>query len=65
MSWSIIYNKGYQKFDSVSSTVTSKVKGLGIIVDNSSNKIVKISDGRFFLGNRGDYRIFDVSGNWE
>ena len=50
ISWSIVYKKGYQQFDTVSSAVTTKVKGLGYI--DSSNGT------RYFNGD--DVQIFDV-----
>jgi P2X purinoceptor 4 len=44
VGWSILYKKGYQSFDSVSSAITTKVKGLGYIYDdtngNSSNSTI-------------------------
>jgi P2X purinoceptor 4 len=40
VGWSIVYKKGYQSFDSVSSAITTKVKGLGFIY----NDIVNVSN---------------------
>jgi hypothetical protein len=51
--WSIVYKKGYQRFDTVSSTVTTKVKGLGWI--NATNTSRSHNNG---LGN---FRLFDTA----
>jgi hypothetical protein len=69
LRWSIIYKKGYQEFDNVSSIVTSKVKGLGntiISTENTSN-LTNFNDYihhshhlRNQDGTRTTYRLFDV-----
>lgn len=64
LSWTIIYKKGYQQIDTVTSAVTTKVKGLGFIYDKlDSNKKVKVMGQNFFVYDQdGDgYRIFDVN----
>ena len=50
----MIKNKSYQSFDPVSSSVTSKVKGLGYIKNSSSNNLI-------FESGVKKFRIFDVS----
>lgn len=62
-SWSIIYNKGYQKFETVSSTVTTKVKGLGHTIDSENETMgIKFYNGKFIFDSDSvdQYRIFDV-----
>jgi hypothetical protein len=44
VGWSIVYKKGYQSFDTVSSAVTTKVKGLGYIENAGSDSIKRIFD---------------------
>ncbi|CAF1099834.1 unnamed protein product, partial [Brachionus calyciflorus] len=56
--WDIIKNKSYQAFDPVSSTVTSKVKGLGFV--NNTN-IQRALDSDFLIRNDEKYRLFDTA----
>lgn len=64
-SYDIIYNKGYQVTDTVSSTVTTKVKGLGFINldqygSNISNQLV--ANDLINKFNQGDrFRVFDTT----
>jgi hypothetical protein len=51
-SWELMFKKGYQSFDPVSSTVTTKVKGFGFLKQNDSN--IVFSDNI-------SYRIFDTA----
>lgn len=57
-SWSIIYKKGYQETDAVSSSVSSKVKGLGYIKYGSNETYVM--NGNLIASENGNIRIFDV-----
>ena len=47
-----MFKKGYQSFDAVSSTVTTKVKGFGYLKRNDSN---------IPFENNISYRIFDTA----
>lgn len=60
--YTIIYEKGYQQLDSVSSAVTTKVKGLGYLFLDEE-KILKLKDQMFFIStvNENNTRIFDVA----
>lgn len=59
IGWDIVQNKSYQTFDSVSSTVTSKVKGLGYV--NSTNNMRLLSNDFIVKAAKNDYRMFDVN----
>ena len=61
LSWSIVYKKGYQQFDTVSSTVTTKVKGLGFINDTSRLRQNNIFDKHLLYNGPDQFRLFDVS----
>ena len=51
----IIKNKSYQATESGSSTVVTKVKGIGFILNNeTSSSIIK---------NQGLFKVFDTSSN--
>lgn len=52
IGWELMFKKGYQSFDPVSSTVTTKVKGFGYLKQNDSN--IVFSDNI-------SYRIFDTA----
>jgi hypothetical protein len=56
-----VAKKGYQQFDTVSSTVTSKVKGLGYINFSNSTSDVKLLNGHFMIKSENGLRMFDVS----
>ena len=61
LSWSIVYKKGYQQFDTVSSTVTTKVKGLGFINDTNRLRQNNIFDKHLLYNGPDQFRLFDVS----
>lgn len=49
VGWELIYKKGYQAFDSVSSSVTTKVKGQGYVPINAThNKTLNKSDPFYY-----------------
>lgn len=58
VGWSIVYKKGYQEIDSVSSSVSTKVKGLGYIV--SSNASQENFTTQMLVTDNKKFRIFDV-----
>lgn len=65
--WDLILNKGYQTFESVSSVVTTKVKGQGYVPLNKSidMKLIK-SDKRYLekqyeLDPKVEYKILDTA----
>ena len=70
-SWELIHNKGYQKFDSVSSVVTTKVKGQGFVPINAKlpkfNRTHPLEYFRelFTLRQNVNYKILDTAGNWK
>lgn len=57
VGWSIVYKKGYQEIDSVSSSVSTKVKGLGYIASNSSQENFT---AQMLMKTSKNFRIFDV-----
>ena len=67
-SWDIIHNKGYQSSDTVSSAVTTKVKGLGFIEkdrkstnSSSANQTeVIVNDNKIEFKTKNSTRLFDV-----
>ncbi|CAF0928527.1 unnamed protein product [Brachionus calyciflorus] len=63
IGWSIIYNKGYQEFDQVSSTVTTKVKGLGYTYTDDGDKEIRYLNGKLRIKTNtiDDYRVFDTA----
>ena len=67
IGWELIHNKGYQTFETVSSAVTTKVKGQGFVPVNSIlNKSANRSDPAYYrelfkLHAGGDYRIMDTA----
>ena len=65
ISYDIIWNKGYQATDTASSTVTSKVKGLGFINFNTnksaiSNQLIA-KDMIDQFNDNVKFRIFDTA----
>ncbi|RNA03742.1 P2X purinoceptor 4, partial [Brachionus plicatilis] len=58
IGWDIIKNKSYQATDSVSSTVTSKVKGLGYVKYPDR---LRTLDPEFLHRSQFNYRIFDTA----
>jgi hypothetical protein len=44
VGWNILYEKSYQTIDRVSSTLTSKVKGLGYVSDEANRSLLKVFD---------------------
>ena len=42
IGWSIVWKKGYQAHDTISSSVTTKVKGLGYIYQNKNSTLPKL-----------------------
>lgn len=42
LRYNIIYKKGYQQFDTMSSAVTSKVKGLGYLTENGYRRVFDV-----------------------
>jgi hypothetical protein len=67
-SWELIHNKGYQKFDTVSSTVTTKVKGQGFVPvhrqfeSNVNKSDPNYYDRLFMLDPNITYKILDTAG---
>ncbi len=67
-SWELIYQKGYQAFETVSSVVTTKVKGQGYVPLNSTrDKSLNKSDPLYFqklfsLNPSYTYKILDTVG---
>ena len=62
IGWSIIYKKGYQQVDNISSTVSTKVKGTGYTINFKNETIFnKYVDGQLLVRKQGQVRIFDVS----
>lgn len=67
IGWELIHNKGYQTFETVSSAVTTKVKGQGFVPFNAMhNKSANRSDPSFYhelfrLRPDMDYRIMDTA----
>lgn len=65
--WELIRNKGYQTFDTVSSIVTTKVKGQGYVPVNSTLDKKKIIDelpfyeNLFMLHPHMDYYMLDTA----
>jgi hypothetical protein len=65
--WDLILNKGYQKHDTVSSIVTTKVKGQGYIpVNKKINKNLLKNDPNYLeelyqLNEKEEYKILDTS----
>lgn len=65
--WELYHNKGYQIFDTVSSVVTTKVKGQGFIPLNSSIDQKKLEQGSNFfdklylLKSDLDYQMIDTA----
>jgi len=57
--WDIIHNSGYQTVEPVSSTITTKVKGLGYI-NSTHNESIIIDSNTISHFNR-NYRLFDVT----
>ena len=68
IGWELYHNKGYQAFDTVSSVVTTKVKGLGYVAinqtrDTSLNKSAPDYYQKMFAVNEDiEYKIFDTAG---
>lgn len=67
IGWELIHNKGYQTFETVSSAVTSKVKGQGFVPLNTMhNRSANQSDPNYyhdlFMLKQGvDYQIMDTA----
>lgn len=60
VGWSIIYKRGYQQKDLISSTVSTKVKGLGYIVNSLSNKSTGYYlDGKVLASVENNLELFD------
>ena len=61
LRWELVYKKGYQSFEPVSSTVTTKVKGFGFLKKATSTvDSLRVID----LNNKEDvpvFRIFDTA----
>jgi hypothetical protein len=51
-SWELVLKKGYQASDQVSSTVTTKVKGLGYL-----NNTINLNDHKYNIYDTSDYVI--------
>lgn len=61
VGWDLIKNQSYQSFDPVSSTITTKVKGLGYTKSNaSSNRTNRFLGERVLIDPSKSYRMFDV-----
>ena len=59
--WDIIRNKGYQAFDTVSSAVTTKVKGLAYVHNATARQTIKaLSNDKLVFNTGKEYRLFDV-----
>jgi len=69
LRWVLIHNKGYQKFDTVSSVVTTKVKGQGFVPTTAklnksiTNKTLDYYKDLFTLKKSVQYKILDTAGN--
>jgi hypothetical protein len=71
IGYELIYSKGYQSFDEVSSVITSKVKGEGYVAIKSSQyqdyyKRMNKTDTNFYeklfkINKKLSYRIFDTA----
>jgi hypothetical protein len=65
--WELIHNKGYQAFDTVSSAVTTKVKGQGFVPINTyRDKSLNKSDPFYYeklftLNPKVNYKILDTA----
>lgn len=60
IGWSIVYKKGYQEIDKVSSSVSTKVKGLGYV--NYGKNMTNSLKNNLVLNEDGDQiRIFDTA----
>ncbi len=57
-SYDIIKNKGYQSTDTVSSTVTTKVKGLGFV--NNRTNFYTMKDDKIVFEKDNRLNVFDV-----
>ncbi len=58
-SYDIIWNKGYQRFDAVTSTVKTKVKGLGYYNLNTNSLLVQLNSTLVPMSKK--FRIFDTA----
>lgn len=69
IGYELIMNKGYQKFESVSSVVTTKVKGQGFVPMNAKlpkmdrSHLLEYYRQLFILSNNINYKILDTAGN--
>ncbi|RNA25785.1 P2X purinoceptor 5 [Brachionus plicatilis] len=67
IGWELIYKKGYQAFDTVSSSVTTKVKGQGFVPMNSSiNRSMDKNDPFYYqklfsFDQNKTYRLLDTA----
>lgn len=67
VGWELYRNKGYQSFDTVSSVVTTKVKGLGYVpINQTFNRKKNHSDPNYYqnlfaLNPDVQYKIFDTA----
>lgn len=67
VGWELIHNKGYQKFDSVSSVVTTKVKGQGFVpVNKMLDRKANRSDPNYYkqlftIKPDVEYKILDTA----
>jgi len=68
IGWELYRNKGYQSFDTVSSVVTTKVKGLGYVAINKTRDInLNPNDPDYYekifsLDPQVEYKIYDTAG---
>jgi len=68
IGWELFRNKGYQSFDTVSSVVTTKVKGLGYVAINKSrDKTLDPKDPQYYkkifaFDPHAEYKIYDTAG---
>jgi hypothetical protein len=67
--YELIYNKGYQSVDSLSSVLTTKVKGTGFLPIDSKISLNKINEldylkDLFVLKQNIDYKVMDIFGSF-
>jgi hypothetical protein len=71
VGWELIHNKGYQAFDTVSSVVTTKVKGQGFVpINTKRGKSLNKSDPLYYeklfsLNPNVTYKILDTAGKFK
>ena len=58
--WNIVRNKGYQVVDDVSSAVTTKVKGVGFVVNKANQQVPTLINDKFAATYGERYRLLDV-----